>query len=709
MRMKRVSIQTGLAWLLILAGFTGILALRGVAEAAPETSVQHHTGELSPMKEHKGLTGEIVRQITRSHFSRITIDDTFSHRVFDAYLSSLDPAKMHFLSSEIKELEHYGSLLDDALLSSDVMPAFEIYHHYHLRASERLTFLIEQVSRGLADMPLDTDETIELVRRDAPWPTSRAQLENLWLQTLKSEVISLRLTDKAFHDIEQTLLTRFKAQLHRLEQTTSEDVFQIYMNAVAQIHDPHTQYFSPRSSENFHINMSLSLEGIGAMLTIENEYTKVVRLIPAGPADRSGLIKPNDRIIGVGQGPQGQIVDVVGWRLDDVVDLIRGPKETIVRLRIIPADSTALNGARIVVLTRSTVRLEEQAAQKDIITLERGEQPFRIGIVKIPTFYLDMKALQSGDAEYKSTTRDVQRILGELASEDISGLIIDLRENGGGSLQEATTLTGLFIRTGPTVQIKYSDADVDVLYDRDPRIFYTGPLAVIINRMSASASEIFAGAIQDYRRGLVIGETSFGKGTVQSLIPLSRGQMKITTAKFYRISGASTQHKGVVPDLVYPSLYDHDTLGESSLENALPWDRIDPVPYQVLAPLASIDDKLRERHETRIIHDPDFVFLGAMIDYLDQSRKKTTVSLNLSRRKQELEESRRHRLELENTRRAAKELPLIQKIEEESEDDGRKAETPAQEDPVLMESGHVLLDYIELSTRNLPGHLVSGM
>ncbi|MGC9323494.1 MAG: carboxy terminal-processing peptidase, partial [Desulfomonilia bacterium] len=623
------------------------------------------------------------------------------------YLSKLDPARMHFLASDIAEFEHYRTMLDDTLLRGDLLPAYAIYNRYLSRASERLSFLIARIEQGLSGMSLDSEETMQIDREDAPWPSSKRELEELWMMVLKSEVLSLRLAEKDFGEIEDTLLKRFQSQIHRLEQMTSEDVFQSYMNALSQVYDPHTQYFSPRSSENFNINMSLSLEGIGAMLTSENEYTKIVRLIPSGPADKSGQLKPNDRIIGVGQGLQGEIVDVIGWRLDDVVDLIRGPKETIVRLRIIPADGTDEHDSQIIHLTRNTVTLEEQAAKKDVLTLERGGQTFRIGVVKIPTFYLDIRALQSGDTDFKSTTRDVQAILGELASEDISGLIIDLRENGGGSLQEATSLTGLFIRRGPTVQIKYTHGEVDVLYDRDPRIFYTGPLAVIINRMSASASEIFAGAIQDYHRGIIIGENSFGKGTVQSLISLSRGQMKITTAKFYRISGESTQHRGIVPDLSYPSLYDKETIGESSLEHALPWDRIDPVPYQEYVSPEPVEKRLRELHEQRISNDPDFKYIKDMREYLDQLRNRTTLSLNLTQRKQEKLESQKARLALENTRRAAKGLPPIQKIDEEGEDQDAERDTPSNEDPVLIEGAHIILDLVDLGSNTSPDHLLS--
>ncbi|MCS5575373.1 MAG: S41 family peptidase, partial [Pseudomonadales bacterium] len=354
---------------------------------------------------------------------------------------------------------------------------------------------------------------------------------------------------------------RFRNRLSRTQKTNSEDVYQLYMNSYTRTYDPHTQYFSPRTSENFNINMSLSLEGIGAALQLEDEYTKVISLIPAGPADKTGQLKPNDRIVGVGQGEAGEMVDVIGWRLDEVVQLIRGKKGTIVRLDVIPAANPDDSASRIISITRNKVELEEQSAQSEVIELEQFGHVHKIGVIDIPTFYVDFKALQIGDRNFKSTTRDVKRLLRELIAEKVDGVVIDLRDNGGGSLQEAKMLTGLFIDRGPTVQIRSKSNRVDILDDRDISVIYDGPLAVLVNRLSASASEIFAGAIQDYERGIIIGSQTFGKGTVQSLLPLNRGQLKLTQAKFYRISGESTQERGIIPDIIYPANYDPNSIG----------------------------------------------------------------------------------------------------------------------------------------------------
>ena len=403
-------------------------------------------------------------------------------------------------------------------------------------------------------MDFTSDEEFLLDRSDSPWATSDEQLDELWKKRIKLSVLNLRLADKEHDKIQETLLKRYQNQLRMTSQTRREDVYQLYINSFTETYDPHTQYFSPRNTENFNINMSLSLEGIGAVLQQDVEFTKVVNLVTAGPADKSGLLKPNDKIIGVGQGAEGEIVDVIGWRLSDVVQLIRGKKNTIVRLDIIPADAEALN-SRIIQITRNTVKLEEQTASSRIIELEQHSETHRLGIIEIPTFYSDFKALKSGDRNYRSTTRDVQRLLKELVTEKVEGVIIDLRNNGGGSLEEARNVTGLFIDRGPIVQIRYKNSRVYKMKDNYPGSIYDGPLAVVVNRLSASASEIFAGAIQDYQRGIIVGTPTFGKGTVQTIVPLpsSHGQLKLTQAKFYRISGDSNQHKGIIPDIIYPA------------------------------------------------------------------------------------------------------------------------------------------------------------
>ena len=643
---------------------------------------------------------EIFKYLKRDHYRKIAIDDKLSSIILDKYLSDLDPFRSFFLASDIKEFESYRYTLDDALKKDELAPAFTIYNRYQLRFIERLIYLINRVEGGIVDINFNLDETLETDRKELPWPANTREQQALWEKGLKSDVLNLILDEKPEDEIIDLLLKRYRNQLSRAQQAKSEDVFQQYMNSFAMTFDPHTQYFSPRTSENFNINMSLSLEGIGAMLTTENEFTKIVRLIAAGPADKAGDLKPDDRIIGVGQDIGGEIVDVVGWRLDDVVDLIRGPKDSVVRLKIIPADAVDDHQTKVIQITRNTVRLEEQAAKSELIELKRDDAIYKLGVITIPTFYLDIQAMRDGDPNYRSTTRDVKRLLAGLNEEKADGIIIDLRDNGGGSLQEAETLTGLFIKYGPVVQIKHADEKVDRLYDRDPRIFYTGPLAVVVDRLSASASEIFAGAIQDYGRGIIIGEDTFGKGTVQTLVNLDRGQLKMTSAKFYRISGASTQHKGITPDILYPSLYDKVKIGESALEEALAWDTISGVSHQTYMELSPLLlGQLRDLHKTRIKDDADYVYLQAMINYLNTLRGKTRISLNKQKREQEQNQAEKTRLGLENTRRKAKDLPLLKDLDEIEEDKDKKEDKKAQDDPVLTESGNVLIDLMTISSR----------
>ena len=426
-----------------------------------------------------------------------------------------------------------------------------------------------------------------------------------------------------------------------------------------------------------------------------------MRLITAGPADKSKQLKPNDKITGVGQGPEGEITDVVGWRLDEVVDLIRGPKNTMVRLKIIPADASDDHQTKIVRLMRSTVQLEDQAASKDVIDINRGGHTYKVGIIHIPTFYLDIRAMQSDSEDYKSTTRDVKRILGELEALHVNGVVIDLRDNGGGSLHEANTLTGLFIKRGPTVLIRSADGITETLYDRDPKTFYSGPLTVIVSRLSASASEIFAGAIQDYGRGIIVGDNTFGKGTVQTLLNLSRGQLKVTTAKFYRISGESTQHRGVVPDLYYPNLFDKDTIGESSLKDAMPWDAISAVPHYVFGDISPYKAQLRSMHTARIQNDPDYTYTLGMMKYLKAARDKKKISLRLSTRLQEKKINETQRITLENNLRKAKGQKPITNIDQLNEDKDESQRTkPAKDDAELVESGNILVDYLVIKNKS---------
>jgi carboxyl-terminal processing protease len=654
---------------------------------------------LTPTQEQKVINATIVDQLKSRHYLKVRLDDEMSAKVLNRYLDELDPGHSYFYASDIKEFESkYKFKIDDALNSGDLKPAYEIFNRYEKRVIERLTYLINRLEQGIGDMNFDIEETLQIDRKDLPWPDSEAAMNDLWRKRLKSNVLSLKLADKSLESIQETLLKRFRTQLNRVEQNSSDDAFDFYINALALSTDPHTQYFSPHRTENFNINMSLSLEGIGAVLQSEDEYTKIVRLIPGGPAERSKLLKAADRIIGVAQGADGEMLDIVGWRLDEVVEKIRGPKGTLVRLEIIPADAADTQQTKVVSITRDKVKLEEQAAKKQVIEVKRGAKIFKIGIIDIPTFYADFKGMNSGNPNYKSTTKDVQKLLAELQEERIDGLIIDLRDNGGGSLQEANSLVGLFIGLGPTVQVRNANGRIDIIRDRDPQLVYSGPMAVLVNRLSASASEIFAGAIQDYNRGIIIGEETFGKGTVQSLLPLPKGELKATTAKYYRISGMSTQHKGVVPDLYYPSFYSFDDIGESSLPEALPWDKINSIPYQTYYSMDDIIPVLVNRHNARNSKSLDYQYVLDRRERNEMMNSKKELSLSEKTRKKEREDADKWRLDLENSLRRSKGEPPLEKISDVAEEEvgGPHSTVVDVKNPEVIEAGEIIVDFIEL-------------
>ncbi|MBU0995979.1 MAG: carboxy terminal-processing peptidase [Proteobacteria bacterium] len=661
--------------------------------------------KIEPMKYHGAVCKEIIKKLNQQHYKTIELNDAFSSKMFDRYLEELDSTRSYFYASDIKELEKYRYFLDDIYKTGDLDGAFIIYNRYHKRIIERLITMIQKVESGSSDIDFTIQEELEADRKGTPWIGKKEEMEDLWRKRLKNSVLSLKLGNKSMEEIPEILSKRFRSQLNRIAQTNSEDVFRVFMNVLNQSYDPHTLYFSPSISEDFDIQMSLSLEGIGAVLQTKNEYTTVSRLVPAGPADKSKLLKPGDRIVGVAQGIQGEMVDVVGWRLDEVVQLIRGPKETVVRLEIIPENEKDDHQTKFINITRNTVKLEEQAAKKEIVQKEINGKPYKIGLLDIPTFYIDFKGAKNGDPDYKSTTRDVRRLLKEFSEEHIDGLIVDLRDNGGGALQEANELTGLFIKKGPTVQVREASGQVLEYRDTDEEIQYDGPLVVIVDRMSASASEIFAGAIQDYNRGLIVGSQTFGKGTVQTLRPLKEGQLKLTLAKFYRISGNSTQHKGVIPDIPYPSIYDMEKIGESSYSDALAWDRISPVPYLPYQDNAYMIQELLTGHNERIKKDPDFLYLMAGIDHLNGIKDDAKVSLNEKARKEEIDQSKAWRMGIENKRRLAKGLEplteLSEDIDKEEDVNPDKLEDTAnaskdETDPILNETENILVDYISM-------------
>ncbi|WP_166269349.1 carboxy terminal-processing peptidase [Marinobacter caseinilyticus] len=645
----------------------------------------------------------ISRQLQFTHFRDQKIDDNLSGEVFDAYLDYLDNQKVYLTQQDVDKFKSLRSNLGSALKTGRLQPGFDIYNTVQQRTIERLDFALTLIKGGIDDFNFESEEQLMLDRSEAAWEPDRAALDALWVKRIKNAVLAQRLNGKSDADIQGALTRRYESQRKRVAQMRSEDAFQAYMNAFTGIWDPHTSYFSPRTSENFNINMSLSLEGIGAVLQSDNEYTKVVRLVPGGPAAKQGQLKPADRIVSVTQEDEEKSVNVIGWRLDEVVDLIRGPRESRVTLEVIPANASDETLTRAINITRDKVKLEEQSASSDVIDLQRGDSSYQIGVINIPTFYADFRAMQAGDPNYKSTTRDVKRLIQTLKDDGIDGIVIDLRNNGGGALHEANDLVGLFIDEGPTVQIRNSDNDVQVLTDQDPSIVYDGPLVVLVNRMSASASEIFAGAIQDYGRGLVVGSQTFGKGTVQAVRPLNHGQLKITQSKFYRVSGGSTQHKGVMPDIEIPSRIDKTRIGEDALERALPWDQIEAVPHTRYYDFSGIIEDLRASHDKRFADSPEFRLLQQEIDLLKEQREINSVSLKESVRKTYQETLEERQLTIANARRDLKGEPRFESLKQLEEWRDQLTADPDNSDErldfIVREGGHIMADMLELDRR----------
>lgn len=611
---------------------------RGMAEA--------DTVSLKAKKVYGKEAKVISLLLDNYHFRKIGFNDSISSVVLDAYLRELDPSRTYFLESDIRAFEPYRFKIDDMVNAENVDVAFSIYKVFKLRYMAQMDYVINKLAPQNFDYTID--ESYDSDRDKSPWAKNQAELNEIWRKIIKSQALSLKLSGKKPEEISQTLKTRFERYQKTIVQFNSEDVFSIFMNAITESYDPHTNYLSPKASDVFKQQMSLSLEGIGARLQTDNDYTKVFEIIAGGPAEKSNKIHVNDLITAVAQGDDGEMVDVVGWRVDDVVKLIKGPKGTIVRLQILPASSGLSGKPEVVRLVRDKIKLEDAAAKKEVIHYNQAGKDVKLGVITLPSFYMDFDAYSKGDPNYKSTTRDVKKLIHELKSDGVDGLVIDLRNNGGGSLPEAIDLTGLFIKNGPVVQVRSSDNRVEVGVDDDNEIAYDGPLVVLTNRFSASASEIFAGAIQDYNRGVIVGESTFGKGTVQRVLELKPyvpatepvGDLKITFQKFYRVSGSSTQHKGVTPDILLPAAYDADKFGESSRVTALPWDVIRKASY---TKTASVNDKLlsevRKNYQGRVNTDPKLKQYYADIDELHSSLTETKVSLNETVRRKEMEEA----------------------------------------------------------------------
>ncbi|RUO60295.1 carboxy terminal-processing peptidase [Pseudidiomarina insulisalsae] len=642
----------------------------------------HDLSELPELKQedqHSVVSQRVTTYFTRYHFKNMELDNDLSERILDRYLEMIDFNKMFLLQSDVEQAAEYKHLFDDMIHSGKLTPAYALFETALQRNFQRYEYALSLLDE---EQPFDftvAGDRYHYDREDAKWASSTAELDELWRQRVKYDALNLTMTGKEWPEVVETLSKRYNNALKRLTQTNSEDVFQTVMNAFARSVEAHTSYLSPSNSERFEQNMNLSLEGIGAVLQSEYDYTVIRSLVPGGPADKSGEIAPDDRIVGVAQG-EGELVDfvdIIGWRLDEVVELIKGPKGSTVQLQVLKADQPASAKPSIVRIVRDEVKLEDRAAKIDIKTMEEGPYKGRtLGVITVPSFY-------------HNVSEDVKNLIAEAQVANAEGIVMDLRTNGGGSLQEAIRLTGLFIDSGPVVQVADGSGRHEVNGDRDNETFYNGPLVVMVDRYSASASEIFAAALQDYERALIVGENTYGKGTVQQHRGLERrfdffdealGSVQYTIAKFYRINGGSTQLRGVAPDITFPTVTDNEEFGESSLENALPWDKLDTADFKPVDLIASDKlQKLRELSEKNVAENPEFTYVLEDAAEYQKEKAKSWVSLVLAERETEQQADEAQRLARTNERLVRAGFDPVEKLED-------VPEAFEQPDPYLNET-----------------------
>ncbi|MBL4659346.1 MAG: carboxy terminal-processing peptidase [Alcanivoracaceae bacterium] len=702
---------------LLLSGFSQALAI----------SIENN---LKPEPYQKETSRWVVRLLEQLHYKPVKLDDEFSVKILDNYIETLDPNKVFFYAKDVKEFQIYRNEVDDAIKSGDVELAFRIFTLYARRIHERTDYAVSLLE---TTFNFELDEEYIWDREDMDRVVLKSEMDDLWRKRVKNDYLNLKLAGKAEDKIKETLSKRYKRIAKRVRESNNEDVFQYFINSYATLIEPHTSYLAPRISENFKINMSLSLQGIGALLGNEDEYVTIQKIIKGGPAEKQGKLKNGDKIIAVGQGDSGSLIDVVGWRLDDVVDKIRGDKGTVVRLSVLNENDLLDSKPHIISIVRDKVKLEEQAAQYQILDVhseKNANLKKKIGVINLPAFYLDFDAKARGDKDYRSTTTDVKKILTQFNDKNVEALVMDLRNNGGGSLIEARDLTGLFIDTGPVVQIKSSRGGVTVDRDTDETIVWDKPLVILTNRASASASEIFAAALQDYGRAVVVGERSFGKGTVQSMIPLDNyssnnehamGQLKLTLSQFFRINGGSTQNRGVIPDIQFPKHAGSDSYGESEYKNALPWTSIKRSNYNMQGDLTKEIPKLRKNYNARELLNPEFTFIKEDFDYYNKLKDDKSVSLTEKIRKEESKKQEDRKIERKQKREAITEGeldPLITEVEvvfnsENVEDEDEEDEMDEEElentknnsepagDFILMEAARIVADLTNLKQERL--------
>ena len=634
-----------LALLLVL----GVGCVHAQSAADLGAGDQHRKAAVWPLKYNKTETDAAqlsARFLTRFHYDAQPLDDAMSARIYKRYFKLIDSEKVFFTQADMDKFAPLKTKLDDAIWNEDLSAPFSIFNLYVQRAVQRMTYARSLLKKGF---DFSTDETYTFDREHASWPKDETAIDELWRKRTMNDWLRLKLAGKDDAEIRKVLTKRYSGYIDRIKQLDGEDAFQTFMTAYANTTDPHTDYLGPREAENFDIAMKLSLEGIGAVLQARDDYTQIREVVPGGPAAKSGKLHVGDRIVGIGQGTGGPITDVIGWRLDDVVNRIRGKKDTTVRLEVLPAEAGLDGKHEMITLVRKKVSIEESAAKKKIITIKDGDVSRKIGVIDLPSFYSDFGARSEGDKNFRSATRDVAKLIGELKLAGVQGIVMDLRSDGGGSLAEANSMTGLFIDKGPVVQVRDANGKVDVQGDDDPGMVWSGPMAVLVNRGSASASEIFTAAIKDYHRGLIVGEPTFGKGTVQNLVDLDRfaqntvekpqfGELKMTIAEFFRINGGSTQLKGVTPDIEYPKNGDAKDFGESTYDNALKWTHIPPASYSPVANMDAYLPQLLQMHDQRVAKSPAWKLMLDEMAHYKKMRAKTSTSLNFAQREAERKE-----------------------------------------------------------------------
>ncbi|MES2275127.1 MAG: carboxy terminal-processing peptidase [Bacteroidota bacterium] len=709
-----------------------ILLILGSAlacKAAPSKPVKvAGSNDIQPDEQQAVVCKTVTALISGYNYKKVNINDSVSTLIFNKYIKTLDENHNYLLASDIKEFEKYKTVLDDDLKDGNLNDAFYIFNVYQKRYNERVKYSLAQIDKNF---DFSKNETFTYDRENLPWAASSTEMDEIWSQRVKYDLLNMKLASPDMVKNRGLLKKRYEDLLSNSNKLNNQDVFQIFMDAFTEVIDPHTNYFNPANAANFNIDMSRSLEGIGATLGVENEYVTIKTIVAGGPADKSKQVDVGDRIIGVAQGKDGEFSDVIGWRIENAIALIRGSKGTLVRLKILPKGKTAADKPKILELVREKIILEAQSAQKEIKTYMNNGKMVKIGVISVPAFYVDFNDYKSGNPNYKSTTRDVKRILDTLKKANVDGVVMDLRQNGGGSLMEAIELTGLFIKSGPVVQVRDARDKVDVNEDEDTSISWSGPMAVLVDRFSASASEIFAGAIQDYGRGIIIGSQTYGKGTVQNAIDLDKvinpsvksmlaglvkkgtavtkatgsestfGQLNLTVAKFYRISGGSTQHKGVMPDIKFPSVIPMDKYGEDTEPSALPYDMIAKSNFTKAGDFTTVLPQLNKLHEQRMAANPSYKYLEEDIaDYKKRDAEKSTT-LNEAILKQQRESDDQKTFERNNLKRVAVGLVPLKKGETAKAADKAmpSAKNKTDLDFMKVEAGQILTDYINFDNK----------